>query len=169
MCLGKRKGGLKFSDCIGQVAVDIISHFLYKCTLSCTRNTHSHAASQGRSYQFTSLWLWQEMSVNLSKSSPMHCSGVSQKSLGWAQGQVSNWASCGARCAPHWLRAALCCSEALLAIFAFVRRLTSPPPLVRSLPNHCCRVTAAVHSIYPVSNALPNICHIFSLFSPKSR
>lgn len=27
MCLGKRKGGLKFSDCIGHVAVDIINCF----------------------------------------------------------------------------------------------------------------------------------------------
>jgi len=55
MCLGKQKGGLKFNDCTGYVAVDIINCFSYKCTLSCTHNTHSHAASQGRSYQFTSL------------------------------------------------------------------------------------------------------------------
>lgn len=50
--------------------------------------------------KFPSAWLWQEMSVNLARSSPMHCSGVSQKSLGRAQGQGSNWASWGARCAP---------------------------------------------------------------------
>lgn len=54
MCLGKRKGGLKFSDCVGHVAVDVINRFWFKCTLSCTHNTHSRAASQGRNYQFTS-------------------------------------------------------------------------------------------------------------------
>lgn len=51
MCLGKRKGGLKFSDCIGHVAIGVIKHFWSQCTLSCTQNTHSPAASQGRSYQ----------------------------------------------------------------------------------------------------------------------
>lgn len=168
MCLGKRKGGLKFSDCIGHVAVDVINRFWYKCTLSCTHNTHSHAASQGRNYPFTSSWLWQEMSVNLSKSSPMHCSGVSQKSLGRAQGQVSNWASWGARCAPPLAEGSpFSCSEALLAIFAFVRRLTSPPPPGSSLPDHCCSATVAVHSTYPASNALPNICRIFLGLSSK--
>lgn len=69
----------------------------------------------------------------------------------------------------HWLRAALCCSEALLAIFTFVRRLTSPPPLSAFSLKSLLREVVAVHSIHPVSNALPHICWIFLFFSPKSK
>lgn len=131
MCLGKQKGRLKFSDCIGHVAIGVIKHFWSQCTLSCTQNTHSHAASQGRSYQ-----------IPLSVTVTGNVSEPSEKltyALQWCQSEIPGTSS-GAKgpielpgvpdVLHHWLRAALCCSEALLAIFTFVRRLTSSPPKI---------------------------------------
>lgn len=167
MCLGKRKGGLKFSDCIGHVAIGVIKHFWSQCTLSCTQNTHSHAASQGRSYQ-----------IPLSVTVTGNVSEPSEKltyALQWCQSEIPGTSS-GPRVQLSFLGCQMCSTTGWGQPFVALKHCwlssllsdVSRHPHPKSLPSHCCSTTVAVHGIYPASNALPNICRIFlALFSKQ--
>lgn len=162
MCLGKRRGGLRLSGCAGQVAAEVATP---ECAVLDThtallrpraaatsapqRDCHGNVGEPSEKLTYALQWCQAEI--------PGTSSGPSVQLSFLGVPDVLH----------HWLRAALCCSEALLAIFALVRRLTSLPPPGSSLPNRCCGATWPSAAPIPPAMPSPAPARLPLLSSPK--